>query len=242
LLPCCIPRRGEQVDQEHTVRARAVARILAAVLYPLAWPGWVIERTARCWSPNWSFSAYTATPYFLAWLFVATLGIVSENYVWISGGLYIVLALEIIALWQCLTIAIGKAGSVRRLFSEFGRRSAQTPPGKVLLTSTGLYIGIASFWMTTYFFACLAFVLNWAVPNSYSGLKAEHAVHRLWELFYFSVITITTVGYGDVAPTGIIAQGLVVVEVGLGLFFVVFLFAMFTSFRVTVLTTGERKD
>jgi hypothetical protein len=232
---------GKQVNQDSAASGSAVVKIFALVLYPLAVPGWLIEYAVRHWSPNWSFNAYTATPYFLILLSLATLGIVSEKVVYVVGGAYVIVALEIIALWQCLTIAMGKAGLARRLFSEFGRRRVEIPQGKILLTSTGLYVGVASFWMTTYFFACLSFILYWAVPCSYSGLKGQSAIHRLWELFYFSVVTIATVGYGDIAPAGVLAQGLVVIEVSSGLFFVVFLFSMFTSFRVNLLTSTEQK-
>lgn len=71
------------------------------------------------------------------------------------------------------------------------------------------------------------------VMKSYFGLIIYFAVayHALpanfeeplsgWQAIYFSGVTITTLGYGDIHPDGELGQGLVLVEVLLGLFLLV---------------------
>lgn len=56
----------------------------------------------------------------------------------------------------------------------------------------------------------------------------EHvsAVRRVWTMFYFSMMTATTVGYGDCAPATVLGQALVVVEVAGSVMFTLFAVAI----------------
>lgn len=65
-----------------------------------------------------------------------------------------------------------------------------------------------------------------AVPDSFRGLEGvrdPEGQHHL--LTYFSFVTLTTVGYGDVTPAGPLARSLSVVEAVLGQFYLAVLIA-----------------
>jgi hypothetical protein len=60
--------------------------------------------------------------------------------------------------------------------------------------------------------------------NSFSGFVGEHEnyIYHLFHFLYFSVITFSTVGYGDIQPISEIARLVVVLEISLSFFIVVF--------------------
>ena len=65
---------------------------------------------------------------------------------------------------------------------------------------------------------------------SYFKIADEIACPIWWHFFYFSLVTIATVGYGDISPIGIIPQVLVVIEILVGLGLVSFYLA--TIFQI----------
>ncbi|MFH0877569.1 MAG: ion channel [Candidatus Omnitrophota bacterium] len=75
-------------------------------------------------------------------------------------------------------------------------------PGRTLLS--GLFLILVS----AASFTQLSFLENGMVSRP-----------DFWQAFYFSVVTFTTVGYGDIAPIGL-ARGIVVLELFCGLFIV----------------------
>jgi hypothetical protein len=221
--------------------AKIISSGLAGLIHPIAWPGWLIELIVRQRFPDWEFNVYTSTPYFLCLLSLATFGLLSGNSIMMGAAMYVVAAMELLALWICLTYSLGRSGLARRWFRNLGRRRWQIADGEVTLSSASLYGGIVGYVFTIYFFACVEFLVEYVAPNSYAGLKSQNGVHRLWELFYFSVVTIATVGYGDIVPNGVLAQCAVVSEIFLGFFFVVFLFGTFISYRVTQLSSQAKE-
>lgn len=60
--------------------------------------------------------------------------------------------------------------------------------------------------------------------KSFSGLVAtpENYISHLFHFLYFSVITFSTVGYGDIQPISEIARLVVILEISLSFFIVVF--------------------
>lgn len=222
---------------ESSRRGRLPAILAAMVIHPIAWPGSLIEKLVRIWIPAWEFNVYTATPYFLILTTIGAGAIVSDSGPLAFFGVYILSAIELLALWTCLTIAIGISGTAMLWLNVLGKRVTQVADRQIVLTPRAFYGGFVAFGFTAFYFASLATFIEWLTPNSYLGLRTQHGVERLLELFYFSVVTIVTLGYGDIVPVGVGARLLVVLEVAVGIFFIVFLFGTFTSYRVNQISS-----
>lgn len=91
-----------------------------------------------------------------------------------------------------------------------------------LLLTFGLLIGLTIFSFASGF-ACL-YEYD---PTSFSGVHeaATNYPLRLFQFFYFSIVTFSTVGYGDIVPESTIAQYLIILEVFLSFLIIVFAFA-----------------
>ena len=83
----------------------------------------------------------------------------------------------------------------------FGARTVMTD---VLLSATSLYLVIGSG-----FAAVLAFI-EWCAPGSF--VASSGAAIDWQQMVYFSYVTLTTLGYGDITPVGFYAQSFVTFE------------------------------
>jgi hypothetical protein len=66
------------------------------------------------------------------------------------------------------------------------------------------------------------YVITNGINFSGSGIS-----QRLWQSFYFSVITFTTLGYGDFQPVNLAGQALGIAEVLTGAFFIALFVVIF---------------
>ena len=91
-----------------------------------------------------------------------------------------------------------------------------------ILGSICTYLLLAIFWSSVYG------ALQTFVPNAYAvgGQATTLAEH---ELVYFSFVTLSTLGYGDVTPIAAIAQDLAVMEAVSGQFYLATLVAVLVS-------------
>jgi voltage-gated potassium channel len=83
----------------------------------------------------------------------------------------------------------------------FGAKTVMTD---VLISATSLYLVIGSG-----FAAVLAFI-EWCVPGSF--VASSRAAIDWQQMVYFSYVTLTTLGYGDITPVGFYAQSFVAFE------------------------------
>lgn len=83
----------------------------------------------------------------------------------------------------------------------FGARTVMTD---VLLAATSLYLVLGSG-----FAAVLAFI-EWCAPGSF--VASSGAAIGWQQMVYFSYVTLTTLGFGDITPVGFYAQSFVAFE------------------------------
>lgn len=83
----------------------------------------------------------------------------------------------------------------------FGARTVMTD---VLLSATSLYLVIGSG------FAAVLALIEWIAPGSF--VTSSGAAIDWQQMIYFSYVTLTTLGYGDVVPVGFYAQSFVTFE------------------------------
>ncbi len=62
-------------------------------------------------------------------------------------------------------------------------------------------------------------------PGSFTGISTESLAEVQRELFYFSYVTLTTLGFGDISPAGAEARSLVITEAIVGQIYLVVLVA-----------------
>jgi Ion channel len=106
-------------------------------------------------------------------------------------------------------VALGVLGSVIA-GAVFG-------PGRV--TWHRIRGGVALYLIVALFFAHLYGLLTALVPNAFSGMPAglnAHAVFYRGRLLYFSLVTLTTTGYGDIVPLHSVARSLTTLEAVIG--------------------------
>ncbi len=99
---------------------------------------------------------------------------------------------------------------------------------EVLSAGIVTYLMLAVWWSTAYSLVGLL------VPNSFAGLPAH--VHRLYgfDALYFSVITLTTVGYGEILPLSMTARMLAMVESLCGTLYVAVFVARLVSLNTSL--------
>lgn len=73
--------------------------------------------------------------------------------------------------------------------------------------------------------------VNLLVPDSFAGQISGNAYHQLQELVYFSLVTLTSLGYGDLTPTGATVRALATLEVMFGQFYIAILVSIYIQHR-----------
>lgn len=136
--------------------------------------------------------------------------------------------LPIIALWLLVlvlsflpAIAIYAPELNSRIRATFPRFLAVWNPNKFQI----LYYVALSFGMTAYLFA----VIFKAISN-FDKLAFNPAIERIGTAGYFSIVTIATVGYGDIVPVSAWARFAACAEILVGLAYGVFFFSVIAGF------------
>jgi hypothetical protein len=98
-----------------------------------------------------------------------------------------------------------------------------------IMGAIAVYLLLGLAWGETYYALALA------VPGSFSLSAIRTSVPHVW--MYYSFVTLTTVGYGDITPVGPMARTLAVMEALTGQLYPAILLA-----RLVALEVGSRRD
>jgi voltage-gated potassium channel len=82
-----------------------------------------------------------------------------------------------------------------------------------------MYLLLGINWAIFYLF------INMAIPDSFHGLTATHIGTQLAEFIYYSFVTMTTLGYGDLTPVRPLARTFAYLQAIVGQFYVAVLVA-----------------
>jgi len=140
-------------------------------------------------------------------------------------GLYDIVAFSLIGAHLLFTVYYGLL--VYSFISEI--KNAQKVDINVLYATFSLYLIIGLFWGSLYA------LLYHVSPGAYSGILLENTQNTSHIFNYFSFVTLTTLGYGDITPQTPGAGSLCQMEAIVGQFFtaviVAWLVGMFISDR-----------
>ena len=108
--------------------------------------------------------------------------------------------------------AIGIALGLKHMFSE----------GEITLNR--VYGGICVYIMLGLCWSIVYMYLIWLQPDAFAGAIFDTADNPLyWDMIYFSFVTLTTLGFGDITPVDPIARALVYTEAIVGQLYIAIL-------------------
>jgi voltage-gated potassium channel len=105
--------------------------------------------------------------------------------------------------------------------------STNTISGNRIIGAICVYFMLGVIWALTY--ALLEFV----IPGSFSGLVDDANLPQNPDWVYFSFVTLTTLGYGDILPLTYLARALAFMEAVVGQFYIAILVAGLVSAHIT---------
>jgi hypothetical protein len=106
--------------------------------------------------------------------------------------------------------------------------------GHVLIGAVSAYLQLAIIWS---FFYLLLLAFN---PDSFNGIHYEHWSTSFFETTYFSFVTLTTLGYGDVVPSTPLAKFFVYTEAIAGTFYMAVIVATIVSAKLSYKHRNDR--
>ena len=98
--------------------------------------------------------------------------------------------------------------------------------------AVAVYLMLGLIWGFVYSLVELRQPGSFNLPEAAVGETPANPGENIQELLYFSFVTLTTLGYGDVSPVGSSARTLAILEALVGQLYLVILIARLVSLRV----------
>ena len=96
-----------------------------------------------------------------------------------------------------------------------------------------IYLLIGLVWTLSYLF------IAQAIPGAFNGLEQAIWYDNFADVAYYSFVTLTTLGYGDISPIIPVARFLVFMEAIVGVFYMAILVASLIGIRTSKLHSGD---
>jgi voltage-gated potassium channel Kch len=98
-----------------------------------------------------------------------------------------------------------------------------------------LYAGIATYLLVGTTFAAIHSLVFSIDPQGYKGLETANEMNTIWvQMIYFSFVTLTSTGYGDILPATPIARFFAITEAVVGTLVVAILISRLVSTTASV--------
>lgn len=107
--------------------------------------------------------------------------------------------------------------------------------GNKIIGSLSLYMLLGLIWAVIYL---LLLAMD---PTAFSGIETANWQQSFSRVAYYSFVTLTTLGYGDILPTNHLAEFFVYLEAIIGVFYMAIIVASLISLRLSALE-ASRKD
>lgn len=107
--------------------------------------------------------------------------------------------------------------------------------GNKIIGSLSLYILLGLIWAVIYL---LLLVMD---PTAFSGIETANWQQSFSRVAYYSFVTLTTLGYGDILPTNHVAEFFVYLEAIIGVFYMAIIVSSLISLRLSALA-AEKKE
>jgi hypothetical protein len=104
-----------------------------------------------------------------------------------------------------------------------------------IIGSLSLYILLGLVWAVIYL------LLLTIDPTAFSGVEAANWQQSFSRVAYYSFVTLTTLGYGDILPTNHIAEFFVYLEAIIGVFYMAIIVSSLISLRLSAVEKEKEK-
>ena len=105
--------------------------------------------------------------------------------------------------------------------------------GNKIIGSLSLYLLLGLIWTVIYLFI---FELD---PTAFTGIESGNWKQNFSQMAYYSFVTLTTLGYGDMLPVNKVAQFFVYMEAIIGVFYMAIIVSSLISLRLAALEKKE---
>jgi hypothetical protein len=105
-----------------------------------------------------------------------------------------------------------------------------------VITADLVYCAISTYLLIGIMWTALYALIEGISPGSFSGIS------KIEDLLYFSFVTLTTVGYGDITPQTILSKRLAVFEAAMGGIYMAVIIAMIVGRYMSMQTESDSND